>query len=170
MAVLLPSADGSVPAQQTINYLENKTNSQQIIFGNTTFPADTVRLETVETEMVRTPDGQTCYNLLCKFLVRMLYDEYYDAIQDKFIKGWVGWNWQYGVPAGGVNELGVAMLQRAGYYPVCWNGGFFQLFGTNHPLFLQDNAANPNTLIANLGAVPAFMMSLLTNTGFYVSQ
>jgi hypothetical protein len=122
-----------IPAY-TIAMFANKLNRVDMVLGSLKFPAGTVRMETPEIITRRAPDGQMMHDILLKFLVRRLYDEYYDGPTTNFVRGWIGWNWAFGIPS--------AATSRSGYYPVAWNSGLFQLWGTNHPLFLDDWNAN----------------------------
>jgi len=145
-----------IPAY-TVAMFANHVNKNAMAIGSLQFPAGTVRMETPEIITRRAPDGQMMHDILLKFLVRRLYDEHYIppvagapdfGIGGSFQKGWIGWNWQYGIPSGGLLDAVNWINPRGGYYPVCWNGGLFQLFGTNHPLFLHDTP--PHTDLAQI--------------------
>jgi hypothetical protein len=85
----------------------------------------------------------------------VLYEEFWDSQVPDYVEGWVGWNWAFGTPAYSI--VMDSSAPRTCYYPVVWNGGIFQLFGTNHPLFLNDNNSiglMPGGLSANLKTAP----------------
>jgi hypothetical protein len=157
-----------------IGLLTNKTNQNQINIGNENFPVDTIRMEAPEVYLKRAADGQIYCDILLKFLVRKLYDEYFQPSGPNagtFIKGNIGWNWAYAVPNYNpvADTIGHAFSFRAGYYPVCWNGGLFNYFGTNHPLFLHDfDAGNAISMLP--GGLQFPLNSAPFNSGFYANQ
>jgi hypothetical protein len=126
-----------LPAK-TLALFANKINQIPFVIGNLVCPSGTVRMETPEIITRRAPDGQLYFDIVLKFLVRRLYDEYYDPEDNSYKPGWITWNHAYAIPHGrGV--LGGIQLGRACYHPVTWNAGFFQVFGVAHPLFLYDS-------------------------------
>ncbi len=130
--------------QYTIAAFSNKLNKFEMKIGGDRFPPGTVRMETPDVMQRRAPDGNVYWDLRLKFLIRRLWDEYWEPKtgfgDGSFKKGYVGWNWAYAAPRVGFadNPLDLGSVTRACYYPVCWNSGLFNFFGTNHPLYLHD--------------------------------
>lgn len=134
----------------TIAALANKVNGWPFPLGNIEFPIDTVRMEAPEVIAKRAPDGQLYYDILLKFLVRRLWEEYFDEVAG-YTAGWVGWNWAFGIPTGRGVLAGIpAPFRRCCYYPVSWNTGMFGL-GDARPLFLADTDLPPGTLPPGVG-------------------
>ena len=122
-----------------INAIDNAT------IGNLKFPQDCLRFDKMDSEMVMGPDGTTWYNLTLHWSQRMLWEDIYQDIPPTDVgtfaskKGWVTWNYAYGIPADRITGI---QLGSAGYYPVVWNAGAFQLFGGPRLLYLRDGQAN----------------------------
>jgi hypothetical protein len=132
-----------IPAY-TIAMFANKLNRVDMVLGSLMFPSRTVRMETPEIITRRAPDGQMMHDILLKFLVRRLYDEAFSPVgsPDDRAKGWITWNHAFGIPRISPVDLAAGGINPPSYYPVVWNGGLFQTFGVNHPLFLDDWNAN----------------------------
>jgi hypothetical protein len=147
----------------SLGLLTNKINANSAFMGNLNFAPGTLRMETPEIVTKRGPDGNIWHDIKLSFLVRMLYDEYYDDQQaHDFVKGMVDWNHQAGVPN--------APIDRLSYYPVAWNGGLFQLFGANHPLFLRDKDIDL-TLLPNQNGITTYSLSVMPfQAGFIAGQ
>lgn len=125
----------------TIGLLNTKINKEDTNIGNLKFPAGTLCFEKMENDLVLGPDGTTWYNITLKFKVRLLYDDFFTGSDDvpasnNYTTGWIDWNHHYGVPTSRVTGI---QGPRASYYPTVWNGGVFQLFGNNHPLYVPDS-------------------------------
>jgi hypothetical protein len=145
--------------QITLGAFANKINFMAFRLGSLVCPPLTVRMETPEVISKRSPDGQLYWDIKLKFLVRKLWEERYNHLAAAFEMGWVTWNHAFGTPA--VSTLDVLALppgvNGASYYPVRWNSGFWQLFGDQHPLFLEDQimgALMPGGVNANLHLGP----------------
>ena len=144
----------------TLNLFTNKINNGLVYLGNLAFPAGTLRMDTPEVITRRGPDGNMWFDILLKFMVRMLWDEYFDA-NGNVAKGWIDWNHQFGIPTASIHEVGFLMNQRGGYYPVAWNGGLFQYWGVNHPLYLSDQNVDLTQISNNTG-----LLGTLVNAPF----
>jgi hypothetical protein len=94
-------------------------------------------METPEVITRRAPDGNIFHDVKLKFLVRRLFDEYFDPVDATYKPGWIGWNWQYVIPHGR-SFMSAVQARRGCYYPIVWNGGLFSWMGNNHPAFLRD--------------------------------
>lgn len=161
---------------KTLGALNNKINATNTSLGNADAPLRTVRFISPQPPpLCRAPDGATYYNITYKYLFRKLWEEYFDPATFNaapgfyptgVLKGWVDWNHHFGVPSARLwpNES----TTSASYYPVCWNGGLFQLFGTNHPLYLDDNTLDathpPGT------SAPFNLLSTEFGVGFKAGQ
>lgn len=124
----------------TIGAFNNKLNAVNSHLGNLSIPLRTARFMCPENPpLMKASDGATFYNITYKYRLRKLFHEYFrgNTATDYVPGGWIDWNHHFGIPASRVwpNE-GVA---KPSYYPVVWNGGLFQLFGTNTPLYLDDS-------------------------------
>jgi len=155
----------------TIGAFTNKVNGLEFTrVGNLHFAKGTVRMETPEVIARRAPDGQLYWDILLKFLVRRLYDKYYDpaTIPPGFDTGWIGWNWAYATPHGRAFASGVP-LRDACYYPVYWSTIIFAL-GGSHPLFADDTTIDPAGLIAPGDGLNPWLDSAPFQAGFYPNQ
>lgn len=162
----------------TMGLFANKINDTQPIdpndvlrIGDFSVPQGCFRMEAPEVYSKRAPDGQVYWEILLKFLVRRLYDEYYqpDGLFKGFQKGWVGWNWALGTPEKSFVFDDVTFFSRLSYYPVCWNSGLFQFFGPNHPLFLNDSDVDMSLIANNAGLVKT-LNGAPFQAGFYAGQ
>lgn len=145
----------------TIGLLTNKVNRHTFRLGDLELPAGTVRMEAPDVITRRAPDGNMMFDLTLKFLVRRLYDEFYDDSDlhatHGYQKGWVGWNWAFGVPDANWTDLWVS--DKPCYYPVVWDSSFFQAFGAYHPLFILDSQVSgqlPPGAFGGLDEAPFF--------------
>lgn len=158
----------------TLGLLANKINLGSQSIGDQNFPTGTLRMDTPEVELHRGPDGNTWYNILLRFIFRRLWHEYYDPGLVDYTNGWVDWNHQFTIPRFGV-LVANAQAVRASYYPITWNGGLFQTFGTNNPLYLTDNdvGGGPNNGWNNVAGGGALVKALTIApfvTGFLRGQ
>jgi hypothetical protein len=157
--------------RNTFAMYANKISAWSETLGDSTYPTGTVRMETPEAIMKIAPDGVVYYDILMKFTFRMIYDEYYDG-QVGFQKGgWIDWNHHYGIP--NVRALGFdvpVQTARASYYPVCWNGGLFQQFGTNHPLYLTRDHVDLGKIPGSGGIANTGMLAMPFSVGFLQGQ
>ncbi len=162
----------------TMGILNEKTNNLNITLGNVAVPANTARFVCPDPPpLLRAPDGATFYNLTYKYRIRKLYDEYFDDVAYQaggggaypagFKKGWIDWNHHYGVPSRRIWP-NVASAP-ASYYPVAWNAGIFQFFGTNHPLYLTDTLLAGQAVVPGLTANPHILADEFT-VGFQPGQ
>lgn len=140
--------------KNVITLLSNKINKQVIHWGELTFYEGIVRMETPDIQLCTAPDGATYYNLTLKFSIRNLYDVYYSPATVNTVagyrKGWVSWNHMLGIPT----RLKIKSA-RFGYYPVGWDDGIFQYFGTFRGMHLfdtdmQTSVGWPNGHLASL--------------------
>jgi hypothetical protein len=131
-----------LPAK-AIATLTNKVNGAPFNLGNPAsggiqIARQCVRAEAPEVIAKRAPDGQLYWDIKLKFLVRQLFDEYWDPVADSRVRGWITWNYAYGIPSTRLTSLGWPIIPKTGYFPVCWNSGLVTMWGTNHPLFIRD--------------------------------
>ncbi len=90
--------------------------------------------------------GAVSDDITLKYLFRIIWDEFFDPAlwvpalgqTGANTKGFITWNHHFGVPSARIWPNAGTSL--ASYYPVVWNGGLFQMFGDNHPLYLEDTA------------------------------
>lgn len=123
----------------TIGALNEKLNDVNSTLGNCSIPLHTARFVCPEPPpLLRAPDGATYYDITYKYMIRKLYDQYLEATSGAYQPGWIDWNHHLGVPTGRLWPN--VQVRPMGYYPVIWNGGYFQTLGTNHKLYLYDSA------------------------------
>ena len=147
-----------------INQINNTT------IGNLQFPAQCLRFDKADNDMQMGVDGTTWYDITLHFSIRQLWEDIYTdmpGFPDTFAtrQGWVTWNYAYGIPADRITGI---QIGSAGYYPVIWNGGAFQIFGTPRLLYLTDGIVSSPPGYA--GAFTGAMTADLFTSGQRLSQ
>ena len=170
----------------TLSLLANKVNKTTQSIGNLKCPAGCLKMGTPETIVRRAPDGTMFFDLLLRFQIRMLWEEYY-ALNDVdsgpggapkpngMTRGWVDWNHQLGIltTPNNVSLFGGIRLDQLTYWPIGWTPGLFQFFGESRLMFLRDSdAAASDVLPANGpgGAVNMDLTKAPFSTGFALNQ
>ena len=174
---------------KTFSLLQSKINAGEFIIGgqnnNATIvlPPGTVRMETPKPVMGIAPDGATYWDIDLIFTVRMLWSDYYemDALVNGNIQpmtqatGYVGWNYQYGIPA--LPILGLP-INTPGYYPVGWKTQYpwTSDVGSFRLLHLEDEDIPANQAPNGSGPAPQSETGIMAltvdpfNRGFMANQ